>query len=207
MQTNRRGRRDGDNYTWPDPEFVRLGPRLDPADDEWLLALVPTVGGTNMTSLQNKKRIAIAAIFGGMLALVAGGCAVTEPASTNSRPISVPTIQTSPLALSGDQEVPAVITTALGTGTFEIPPDRSITGSVATTGINATAAHIHDGAVGKNGPVIVPLTKSGDNTWSVAPNTKLTDEQYASYLAGNLYVNVHSLSNPGGEIRAQLKPK
>jgi hypothetical protein len=34
---------------------------------------------------------------------------------------------------------------------------------------------------------------------------KLTDAQYAAYKAGNLYVNVHSAKNPGGEIRAQLK--
>ncbi len=36
--------------------------------------------------------------------------------------------------------------------------------------------------------------------------SKLTDEQYAAYKAGNLYVNVHSAANKGGEIRAQLKP-
>lgn len=159
-----------------------------------------------MASFQQKKRLAVA-MLAGMLAVVAGGCAVTQPAGSNSRPISVPTIQTSPLALSGAQEVPPVTTAALGTGSFEIPPDKSITGSIATTGIIATAAHIHEGAVDKNGPVIVPLTKTGDNTWSVPPDTKLTDDQYVSYLAGNLYVNVHGLTNPGGEIRAQLKPK
>jgi hypothetical protein len=95
----------------------------------------------------------------------------------------------------------------LGTGSFEISPDKSINGVVATSGILATAAHIHEGAAGGNGPVIVPLTKTGDNTWSVAPNTKLTDSQHASYLAGNLYVNVHSTKYPDGEIRDQLKPK
>ena len=159
-----------------------------------------------MTRFQQKKQI-VAVMFAAALALAAGGCAVTDPAGASSRPIAVPTNQTSPLALSGAEEVPAVTTTALGTGTFEIPPDKSITGSIATTGISATAAHIHDGAVGKNGPVIVPLTKTGDNTWSVPANTKLTDDQYLSYLAGSLYVNVHSAMNPGGEIRAQLKPK
>jgi CHRD domain len=158
-----------------------------------------------MVRLQRKKRLALA-MFAGMLALVAGGCAVIEPAGTSSRPISVPTNQTSPLALSGAQEVPPVTTAALGTGSFEIPPDKSITGSIATTGITAAAAHIHEGAVGSNGPVIVPLTKTADNTWSVAPNTKLTEAQYGSYLAGNLYVNVHSAMHPDGEIRAQLKP-
>jgi CHRD domain len=159
-----------------------------------------------MARFQQKTRLAIA-MFAGTLALVAGGCAVTEPAAPNSRPISVPTNQTSPLALSGAEEVPPVTTAALGTGSFEIPPDKSITGSIATTGIAATAAHIHEGAAGKNGPVIVPLTKTGDNTWSVPANTKLTADQYASYLAGNLYVNVHSVTNTGGEIRAQLNPK
>ena len=34
----------------------------------------------------------------------------------------------------------------------------------------------------------------------------LSDEQYAAYLAGNLYINVHSAENKGGEIRGQLKP-
>jgi CHRD domain len=109
------------------------------------------------------------------------------------------------VALSGDQEVPAVTTSAKGSGMISIKDDMSVSGSVTTTGVQGTAAHIHEGAAGKNGPVIVPLTKSGD-TYSVAPGAKLTDAQMASFKAGNLYVNVHSAANPGGEIRAQLKP-
>ena len=109
------------------------------------------------------------------------------------------------VSLSGAQEVPAVMTAASGTANFTIGADKSVMGSVTTTGIDAKAAHIHIGAPGKNGPVVVPLAKSAENTWSVAPGAKLTDEQYAAYRAGNLYVNVHSAAYAGGEIRAQLK--
>jgi len=108
--------------------------------------------------------------------------------------------------LSGDQEVPAVKTQASGNGTITVNADKSVSGSVTTTGVAGTAAHIHMGASGKNGPVIIPLAKSGDSTWNVPAGAKLTDEQYKAYKAGDLYVNVHSAENKGGEVRAQLKP-
>lgn len=110
------------------------------------------------------------------------------------------------VTLSGDQEVPAVMTSASGSGTITINADKTVSGSVTTTGVAGTMAHIHIGAAGKNGPVIVPLTKSGDSTWSVPAGAKLTDAQYDAYKAGDLYVNVHSAAHKGGEIRAQLKP-
>jgi hypothetical protein len=108
--------------------------------------------------------------------------------------------------LSGDQEVPPVTTAAKGSGSVTIAPDMSVSGSITTTGIAGTMAHIHDGAAGKNGPVIVPMIKDGDNAWKFPPGSKLTEAQYADYKAGNLYINVHSAANKGGEIRAQLKP-
>jgi hypothetical protein len=108
--------------------------------------------------------------------------------------------------LSGSQEVPPVTTQASGTSTITVAADKSVSGTVTTTGITATAAHIHMAAMGQNGPVVVPLAKTGDNVWSPAPAAKLTDAQYDAYKAGNLYVNVHSADNKGGEIRAQLKP-
>lgn len=110
------------------------------------------------------------------------------------------------VTLSGAQEVPAVTTSASGSGTITINADRTVSGSVKTTGVAATMAHIHNGAAGKNGPVIIPLTKSGNDTWSVAAGAKLTDEQYKAFEAGDLYVNVHSAEHKGGEIRGQLKP-
>ncbi|HEY7166408.1 MAG TPA: CHRD domain-containing protein, partial [Candidatus Binatia bacterium] len=106
-----------------------------------------------------------------------------------------------------DQEVPPVKTSATGSGTITIGADESVSGSITTKGIEGTAAHIHEGAPGKNGPVIIPLTKGSDNvTWSVPAGAKLTEIQHENLNAGNLYVNVHSATNKGGEIRAQLKP-
>ena len=108
--------------------------------------------------------------------------------------------------LSGAQENPPVATAAAGTGSIVINADGSVSGSITTTGIPATVAHIHVGTAGKNGPVIIPLTKTGENGWTVQTGAKLTDEQMKSYKAGDLYVNVHSKVNPGGEIRAQITP-
>jgi len=113
--------------------------------------------------------------------------------------------------LTGDQEVPAVKTSGSGNGTIVVAADKSVSGSIKTTGVNGTVAHIHDSTPGqmcgaKNGPVIIPLTKGPDDTWSVPAGSKLTDAQYESFKAGNLYVNVHTAENKSGEICARLKP-
>jgi len=109
------------------------------------------------------------------------------------------------VTLSGDQEAPPVTSAGTGTGTITVGDDKSVKGSVTTKGIDGTAAHIHEAAVGKNGPVVIPLEKKGD-TYTVPANAKLTDAQFATFKAGNLYVNVHTAAHPDGELRAQLKP-
>ena len=118
--------------------------------------------------------------------------------------------------LTGEKEVPPVNTTASGLSDISVRsgacPGASATdcqlivGTVQTTGVAATAAHIHQGAVGQNGPVIVTLVQTGTDVWGIPVGTTLTAEQYQAYLAGNLYVNVHSNANKGGEIRAQIRP-
>jgi hypothetical protein len=108
--------------------------------------------------------------------------------------------------LSGNDEVPAVSSSASGSGTITIDDDKTVSGSVTTTGVMGTMAHIHMAPAGKNGPPIVTLTKTADNEWSVPPGTLLTDEQFANFKAGNLCINVHSAAYPSGEIRGQLQP-
>ena len=109
------------------------------------------------------------------------------------------------LSLSGTQEVPPLSVPGSGSGSFTIGEDGSVAGSVTTTGVEGTMAHIHMGARGANGPVIVPLTKNG-HTYSAPAGAKLTDAQMQAFKAGNLYVNVHTDRNKGGEVRAQLQP-
>jgi CHRD domain len=110
------------------------------------------------------------------------------------------------LSLSGANEVPPVSTSATGRGVITVADDGSVSGSVKTTGLAGTVAHIHLAAAGKNGPVIVALTKGADGEWAVPAGAKLSAEQMMSYKSGELYVNVHSDANKGGEIRAQLTP-
>lgn len=110
------------------------------------------------------------------------------------------------LKLSGEQQVPPVNTSATGYGSINVASDGAVTGSVTVTNMTVTAAHIHHGAAGKAGPVLVHMTKTGDNTWTVVPNAKLTPEQLKAYQAGELYVNVHSVAHKDGEVRAQIVP-
>jgi hypothetical protein len=146
----------------------------------------------------------------GCEAMKSGSAAMTEPSSTatamNPTPMASETTVTVAGKLSGTQEVPANPSTATGRSTITIGADKSVTGSVQVKGMTPTMAHIHEGAKGSNGPVIVPFTKTAENTFAPAPGTTLTDAQYASYLAGKLYINVHSAAYPGGEVRLQIVP-
>jgi hypothetical protein len=120
---------------------------------------------------------------------------------------SVANAESVKVALTGDQEVPAVTTDAKGQGTIKIGADKTVTGKIKTTGIDGTMAHIHEGkAPGENGPPIITLEKGADGSWTVPAGSKLTDEQYDAFKSGRLYVNVHSADHKGGEIRAPLKP-
>lgn len=66
---------------------------------------------------------------------------------------------------------------------------------------DASAGHIHIGEVGVNGPVVFPFE---DHTSPIEEVWMLSEEDVEDLLAGNLYVNIHSPSDPGGEIRGQI---
>lgn len=111
------------------------------------------------------------------------------------------------LTLSGEQETPAVTTSASGSGTLSVDGSKNISGTIRTTGLrDATAAHIHTGAAGQKGPPVLALTKVSDGEWTVPPDSALSDDDYANFKAGKLYVNIHTAANKSGEIRGQIVP-
>ena len=85
------------------------------------------------------------------------------------------------------------------------PQTLSLTGTITTTGMTGTAAHIHTGVFGANGGVTFPFTATtpGGNIWTMAATT-LTTAQLQSFLAGDMYTNAHSAAFPGGEVRGQI---
>jgi CHRD domain-containing protein len=127
--------------------------------------------------------------------------------------------------LTGSQQVGPVTTAAFGMATVRlIDNGTAISFRVIVCDIiNVTASHIHVGAAGTNGPVIIPFihgvlfssphgckTLAEGTRTAVDLNTKASpsitswNDFVKALLAGNTYINVHTTANPGGEIRGQL---
>ena len=120
--------------------------------------------------------------------------------------------------LSGGQETPPVDTMAHGTATFAVDANKTmITVTLNVSALNnITAAHIHFGKPGIAGPVIFPLASG---TFQSPLTKTLTAADFnaggglatfadaaTAVLAGQTYVNVHTMANPGGEIRGHIGP-
>ena len=109
-------------------------------------------------------------------------------------------------ALSGKSEVPA--NTTAGTGEVAATYDtdtKKLTWKGSYSGLTgaATAAHFHGPAgEGKNAGVLVPISPA---TSPLEGSATLSDAQAKALMDGDMYVNVHTAANKGGEIRGQLK--
>ena len=131
--------------------------------------------------------------------------------STTSTPVTV-VVQNElsvDVVLSGAQEVPATTTIGAGTATLDVNLGTgAVSGSLVLTRMTATAAHIHDGFAGRNGPVLIGLVESSTTpgTWEFPASAALTAAQVDALLAGGLYLNAHSSASPGGEVRGQILP-
>ena len=125
--------------------------------------------------------------------------------------------------LTGDQEVPPVETEAKSTGFFRfLFGNRILVGirlNVATFE-DSIGAHIHLGEVGANGPIILNLQPAARNFkitrfinvyWATADQLRdifaglgdLSALRNAMEMGGT-YFNVHTATNPGGDVRGQI---
>nr|NIR48120.1 CHRD domain-containing protein [candidate division KSB1 bacterium]NIR72590.1 CHRD domain-containing protein [candidate division KSB1 bacterium]NIS23650.1 CHRD domain-containing protein [candidate division KSB1 bacterium]NIT70574.1 CHRD domain-containing protein [candidate division KSB1 bacterium]NIU24292.1 CHRD domain-containing protein [candidate division KSB1 bacterium] len=111
-------------------------------------------------------------------------------------------------SLNGDQENPPVTTSASGTGAFTLT-EAGLVFDVTVEGLDFTAAHFHNEAVGANGPVVRGITddfvgNTASGVWTSTDAQPLNNELIRELVSDNIYVNVHTAANPGGEIRGQL---
>ena len=126
--------------------------------------------------------------------------------------------------LSGDEEVQPVATPAQGQAMFHFwDTDNELLYKLIVSNIEGvTQAHIHCGTEGVNGPVVAflfgPVSAGGVDANGVLAQGALTDTNITDVLCGttiadlvqsmrdgNTYVNVHTMVNPGGEIRGQIQ--
>lgn len=128
--------------------------------------------------------------------------------------------------LTGAEEVPPLDTAMNGLVVIEFTDDETAATFQLTvrSGVRVQQAHIHCGAAGVNAPIVIFLAGLHAPGWEVdgewVSNTTFTDDNILNIdmchinnlreLAqairdGNTYANVHTVANPGGEIRGQLR--
>ena len=142
----------------------------------------------------------------------------------SSMPQALATTEAFVASLSGDKEVPPIQTQATGTAGFSQPHLSNMTYGVQVQNIESvTAAHIHQGKEGQNGPIVVTLFKADNNTGTGPINGQLVGgtisndmlegpmagktlegELVKAIQNGEVYVNVHTTQNPDGAIRGQI---
>lgn len=103
------------------------------------------------------------------------------------------------------EEVPNITSTSTSTfyGTFK-KSTKVMYYAIPYTGEAPTQAHIHSEFAGRNGNVIFTLNTPATNSTVTGFTEAFSNDQVNDLHAGKLYYNVHTNTNKGGELRAQL---
>lgn len=118
--------------------------------------------------------------------------------------------QTVVVLLDSAHQVPP--NTSSGTGTAVVQYDAttnfvSVTGTYTGLVSDQTAVHLHGPAgLGTNGGVLIGLTGTGGTSGTFSGSGTLSPANMAALLGDNTYINIHTVSFGGGEIRGQLQP-
>ena len=142
------------------------------------------------------QKITRAAIAAAIALLAVGGSA----AAANAAPA---------IPVNNGQETTGAEGGGHGKFSYTIDGDQfCYTLDVTGLSVGAVAAHIHVGPQGVAGPVRIPLSVPNETSFEVEDCTTVAD---AAILAGiqenprGWYVNVHTPTYPGGEVRGHLK--
>lgn len=117
---------------------------------------------------------------------------------------------TADVVMNGANEVqtPAVVTNATGLGLARLTSNKKLYVKVTVSGLEAndalSAAHIHKGAAGTNGAILIGIYNSAAEFGTVKVIT-VDDVMFASLKADALYFNAHSTTKPAGIIRGQIR--
>lgn len=112
--------------------------------------------------------------------------------------------------LSGTEEVPGPgADPAVGAALIDVSATRVCADLNVTMGEKPTKAHIHQGAKGTSGPVVVDLNPSfapGESAFTSRGCVDAPAEVTAAIVAdpGGHYLNIHSDAHPDGAVRGQL---
>jgi len=140
--------------------------------------------------------------------LALAGCGtMSSPPATSPTAARAPTVTTLTARLAGTSEVPPVNTPAVGmlTASYDAGT-RTLSWTATYSGLSgpATAAHFHGpAAAGANAGIVLPFP---DASSPIQASATLTEAQATDLLAGRWYVNIHTATHPGGEIRGQVAP-
>jgi hypothetical protein len=159
-----------------------------------------------------KKTIAPALLLPVMLLLLTA-CQKTINTNDAERNVELKknshgTIWVMNVQLSGLNEVPPNDLGATGNALLRVTADKVLHSKVNVDAPpeagTLTAAHIHLGAAGVNGPVKIFLCHSTAD-FGVNQTLQLTDEQFNMLMNDHLYVNAHSTVKPAGLLRGQIR--
>ncbi|MCB1099884.1 MAG: CHRD domain-containing protein [Verrucomicrobiae bacterium] len=118
------------------------------------------------------------------------------------------------IVLSSDQSTPAPAlgdASPYGFAFVTVDPDTrtvEIEGSYFGMTSDVSAAHLHGPAApGATAGVVFGLTASGGTEGTLTGSGVLSEANFASFVSGQTYINVHTANNGGGEIRGQVPVK
>lgn len=128
------------------------------------------------------------------LVLLFSASAVAQSETFRARLSPMPTTPQTVTTITGEGEV--ILTLSGNTLT--------VSGNFAGMNSAATMAHVHNGPPAQPGPVVHTLEVTKMPAGEISATLELTDEQVTALRRNELYVQVHSETNPPGELRGWI---